>query len=292
MGVLSIVLWSTTIALSRSLTEQLGTLSAAASIYLLGGAVGCAYLLLGHGRMAALRSLPFGYLLVCGVLFVGYTVCLYLAVGLASGRQQVIEVGIINYLWPSLTLALSVPILHHKPRRALPLGLATATAGVTLAMLQGGAFRWSVLIENLTENCLPYLAALVGAVLWGLYSNLSRRLGGRAGGGAVPVFVLASGVLLAAMRLARPETSHVSARAIAELIFLSAGPCLAAYVCWDIAMRRGRIVLVASLSYLIPLLSTIITCAYLGVAMGLGIWLACFLVIGGAWLCNRSVIPR
>ena len=292
LGILSIVLWSTTIAFSRSLAEQLGTLSAAAGIYLLGGAAGCAYLLLGRGRIAAIRRLSAGYLLVCGSLFVGYTVCLYLAIGLASGRQQVIEVGIINYLWPSLTLVLSVPILHHRPRPTLPLGLAAATAGVVLAMLQGGAFRWSVLAENLNSNRLPYLAALIGAVLWGLYSNLSRRLGGRDGGGAVPVFILASGVLLAAMRLASPETSHVSARAVVELIFLSAGPCLTAYVCWDIAMRRGRIVLVASLSYLIPLLSTIITCAYLGVAMGVGLWLACFLVIGGAWLCNGSIVAR
>jgi lipopolysaccharide export LptBFGC system permease protein LptF len=30
----------------------------------------------------------------------------------------------------------------------------------------------------------------------------------------------------------------------------------------------------------------------LGVAMGVGLWLACFLVIGGAWLCNRSVVTR
>jgi len=290
LGILSIVLWSTTIAFSRSLAEQLGTLSAAASIYLLGGVGGCVYLLLDRGRIAAVRRLPAAYLLACGALFVGYTVCLYLAIGLASGRQQVIEVGIINYLWPSLTLVLSVPILHHLPRRTLPLGLAAATAGVVLAMFEGGAFQWSVLADNLAANRLPYLAALIGAVLWGLYSNLSRRLGGGARGSAVPVFVLASGVLLAVMRLARPETSHVSARAVVELVFLSAGPCLTAYVCWDIAMRRGRMVLVASLSYLIPLLSTILTCAYLGVPMGVSLWLACLLVIGGAWLCNRSVI--
>ena len=68
LGILSIVLWSTTIALSRSLTEQLGTLSAAAGIYLLGGTAGCAYLLLGRGRMAALRRLPVGYLLACGTM--------------------------------------------------------------------------------------------------------------------------------------------------------------------------------------------------------------------------------
>lgn len=41
-GVLAIVLWSTTVAFSRSLAEQVGVLTAASSIYLLAGLLGCA----------------------------------------------------------------------------------------------------------------------------------------------------------------------------------------------------------------------------------------------------------
>ena len=40
-GVLAIVLWSTTIAFSRSIAEQLGTFTGAAVVYLAAGLLGC-----------------------------------------------------------------------------------------------------------------------------------------------------------------------------------------------------------------------------------------------------------
>ena len=41
-GLLAIVLWSTTIACSRSMAEQLGAFTSAATVYLAAGLIGCA----------------------------------------------------------------------------------------------------------------------------------------------------------------------------------------------------------------------------------------------------------
>ncbi len=51
LGLVAIILWGTTIPLSRHAAEQLGTFSSAAAVYLTSGAIGCLYLL-ASGRTA------------------------------------------------------------------------------------------------------------------------------------------------------------------------------------------------------------------------------------------------
>jgi drug/metabolite transporter (DMT)-like permease len=41
-------------------------------------------------------------------LFVSYEICLALSLGYAATRSQAIEVGMVNYLWPSLTIVFAI----------------------------------------------------------------------------------------------------------------------------------------------------------------------------------------
>ena len=50
-----------------------------------------------------------------------------------ESREEVLAVGLINYLWPSLTLLLSVPILGYRSRWFLGPGMLVATAGMVVA---------------------------------------------------------------------------------------------------------------------------------------------------------------
>jgi drug/metabolite transporter (DMT)-like permease len=292
LGVLAIGLWSTTIAFSRDLAEEVGAMRAGACIYLLGGAMGCLYEVLVRRRLTAMLRLPAPYLVGCGLLFIFYTACLYAAVGLAATRRQAIEVGIVNYLWPGLTLVFAVPILGTRVRGAFPVGVALGLAGAALASLRWGEFSRAALLENLRTNPAPYALALAAAVAWGLYSTLSRRWAGRAEGGAVPLFVLATGAVLAAMHAVFPEPAAWTPRAAAEILYMALLPTLLAYAFWDVAMRRGNVTLVASLSYLAPLVSTVVSALYLGVVPGATLWIGCVLVVAGAAVCERSVVRQ
>ncbi len=291
-GFLAIAFWSTTVGVSRSLTERLGTFTSAAMIYTLAGVLGCAVLLRSRASRRDLKSLPPLYLLGCGALFVAYMVCLYVAVGFAADRRQVLEVALINYLWPSLTLALSVPLLRNRPRAGLVPGVVIAMAGIFLALNQRGGTTLTAFAANLRTGAVPYVAALGAAVTWALYSNLSRRWAAEASGGAVPVFLLASGVVLAAMRVCIAEDTSFGPRAAAELLYMAVFPALIAYVLWDAAMRRGNMVLVAAGSYLTPLLSVAIGALYLGEPLSARLWAACGLVIAGAVTCKLSLVER
>ena len=125
---------------------------------------------------------------------------------------------------------------------------------------------------------------------WALYSNLSRRWGGE--GGGVPLFVLASGLVVLPLRVWLGETSTWNVRVVGELLYMAIFVTVVAYVCWDQAMRKGNVVLVAALSYATPLLSTVFSAAYLGVVPGPAIWIACGLVIVGAAVCRLAVEER
>jgi drug/metabolite transporter (DMT)-like permease len=291
MGLVAILLWSTTIAVSRHLAEEIGALAAGACMWLAGGALGCLYAGLIQRRLGRIFRLPPAYLLVCGGCFVAYMVCLYLAIGLADSRQQTVEVGILNYLWPSLTLVLAVPILKVKVRRAFWPGVALALAGAALAPLRLEEYSAAQLMDHLRMNPAPYALATAAAVLWALYSVLARRLAGEAEAGAVPLFAAASGAVLGVMALVWPEAKEArwSPQAVGELAFMAVLTVLVAYSFWDAAMRRGNATLVASASYAIPLVSTGITCLYLSVSPGPTLWTACAAVIAGAVLCHRSV---
>jgi len=292
LGVLAILFWGTTIAFSRSLTEQLGPLTAASWIYMLSGIWGCIYLINKPGGIKKTFQLPILYLIGCGTLFIFYMVCLYLAVGLAFSREQVIEVSIINYLWPGLTLIFSLPILHKKGRITLIPGVVLAFSGLYLAAVNSGMFSWNAFKGNFQESHLPYLLAFMAAVSWGLYSNLVRRWAGHTEGGAVPIFLLVTGLILTSIRFMFPEESYWTPRVVMELLYMSVFPTFLAYFFWDRAMRKGKIILVASLSYFTPLLSIIISSLYLRVAVRESLWIACGLVIAGAIICKYSVIDK
>lgn len=285
MGGVAILLWSTTIAFSRSLTEQLGTLTTAATIYTAAGLAGLLAAWLRPGSLSAMRRLPRAYLLGCGALFVIYIAALYLAVGLAQTRIQVLAVGLINYLWPALSLILSIPILSRRARPMLPVGIALALAGIWLATTGGSDLSGSEM-----GSLLPYLLALAAAVSWALYSNLSRRWAAGDDGGGVPLFLLASGLLVGIFRLFIPEVSQWSAQAAVEFTYMALLPGMLAYILWDIAVRKGEIILVASLSYLTPLLSTLFSTLILNVQPGALLWMGAGLVIAGAVICKISII--
>jgi drug/metabolite transporter (DMT)-like permease len=133
--------------------------------------------------------------------------------------------------------------------------------------------------------------ALIAAMTWGLYSNLARRWAGHSQAGAVPWFLLATGLVLVigAVLFEPLPTGRLRPRGAVELLYLAIGPTLLAYMFWDFGIRKGNIVAISSVSFLTPLISSAINCVYLGVSPGASLWLACGLVILGALVCKWSI---
>lgn len=287
-GFLAILLWSSTVALARSLTEQLGPRTATAAVYLTGALAFCARRFLSGRPVMDLGGVSRAYLAGCGALFVFYMFALFQSVSLAADRLQVLEVGMLNYLWPTLTILLSLVLLGRRGSWLLVPGTLLALGGEFLVLTHQGPFSWHAAWTHVRANPPAYALGLAAAVSWALYSTLTRRWSAPGSRGAVPLFVAGTGVLMLICRLPVHESSRWSLHAAVEVTFLGAATA-AAYAAWDLAMRRGDVILVAAASYFTPLLSTLVSCVYLGLAPGSRLWAGCIALILGSLLSWHSV---
>jgi drug/metabolite transporter (DMT)-like permease len=293
LGVLAVLFWSTVTAVARDAIEKLGPLTTGAAIYLAAGALTCLPLLVRPERVRRILELPRRYLFGCGGLIAAYALCLFLALGLAADRAQAIEVGLINNFWSVLAVLLAIPIQGHRARISLIPGALIACTGIGLvASSQNDLVTWAGFFAGLRTNATPFLLALGAAFCWALYSNLSRRWSASAGGSAMGIFLSASGLALLVARCFFHEHSQWSPRTVAEVAFYAVVPLSLAYLCWDIAMRRGRMVFIVSFSCLLPLFSTVVSSLYLRVSLKGMLWIGCAVLIAGAIICKRSVIER
>jgi drug/metabolite transporter (DMT)-like permease len=290
-GLAALAIWSTTVGIVRGVTESLGATTGPALAMAAGGivALGVAWLR-GRSPLSMLR-LPRKYLLGCGGLFVAYELCFMAAVGWAPDRTTVLVVGLLNYLWTVMTVVLSVPILGRRARWPLAAGCVVAAAGTVLAAVGTLPFDWAQLRRSGAAVVAPILLATVGAVLWGAYSNFTRRWGPRRGrDGAVPLFLLAAGIALGLLRLTSAERTEWTLKAGLELTVLAVAQSAVAYVLWDAGMRRGNHLLLSLASYFLPVASTLVAAVYLGVRPGAGLIAGCVLVTGGALICRYSIV--
>jgi len=292
-GMAAALLWSTTIAAGRALTEIFGGLLTAALVHFCAAVISILYLLLSPRARRGIATNSRKYTLSCGALFLVYVLTFYQAVGLASSREQVVVVGIINYLWPALSLLLSIPLLGNRTSLpALLFANCIAFCGIALAIASSGGLSIAGLLAAMRADSLPYALVFVAAVSWGLYNNLSRKWGAEANSGTVPLLIIASAILLSPVAAAGLGKIVWSYKALGLLLFVAFFPTFLAYYCWDFAQRKGHHALVNATAYGIPVLSTLTTGLFFNLHIPGLTWLGCLLVIAGAVLARLVIAEK
>ncbi|CAI8974366.1 amino acid exporter YddG [Pseudomonas sp. IT-347P] len=283
-GLVAIVLWSTAAGLIRGVSEHFGPLGGAALIYSLGAVLLLVFL--GRPRIRSTSKL---YLLLGSALFVAYEVCLSLALGFASDRQQAIELGVVNYLWPCLTVVLAIVMNGQKTRWLIIPGSALAIFGI-LWVVSGEGLSLPEIVRNVQSNPLSYSLALTCAVTFALYCNVTRRY---AGGQNLVVlfFALASAVLWLKWYVSNEQIPVFTW--VNSLELLAAGIAMAGgYALWNIGILRGNLTLLATASYSAPVLSSAFAAVWLGVSLQMQFWQGAVLVTAGSLLCWHATRQR
>jgi drug/metabolite transporter (DMT)-like permease len=291
-GLASIAIWSTSVPISRLVTEDLGVLPATALVLLCAGAILWTITSARERNVGWMRRLAPRHLMVCGPLFVGYILLLYVAIGMAPTRLDALVAGLANYLWPTMILVFSVIVLRRRARpEILGPGILVSLAGILLAVAVsvGG---WARLCEGISGVPLSFAIGLIAAVLWGLYSVLARIFRQTVSSGAVAIFLFAAG--LVALVLTRGAWSEAvwSARAVLAALYMALLPNSLAYWLWDVGMRDGDVATLGSISNLIPVLSTVVGTAVLSLTIRWELIGGAVLVMAGAvvsrWAFGRS----
>lgn len=282
IGLTAILLWSTSVGLIRTITEIFGPTGGAALLY-----SATALLLCLTRGLPRWRTMPKGWLCGAGLLFVSYEIALATSLGLAVTRQQALEIGMINYLWPSLTILLAIPLNGQRWRVWLWPGLLLALGGIIWVLGGDSGLQPALLWRNISQQPLAYGLALYAAISWALYNNLTRRYA--RGSNGVTLFFLATAVALWAGLLLSPQAINWAPPPRAWLeIALMAGFVACAYSAWDWGIQHGNLSLLAAASYFTPVLSSLLASLWLGITPGLVFWQGVLMVTLGSLICWRA----
>ena len=283
-GLVAILLWSTAAGLIRSVSELFGPLGGAALIYTLGAVL--LFVLLGRPRV---RSTSWFYLIMGSALFVAYEVCLSLALGYASNRNQAIELGVVNYLWPCLTVLLAIVMNGQKARWMIMPGTALALFGI-LWVVSGNGLSLATIVTHVSSNPLSYSLAVGCAITFALYCNVTRRYAG--GQNLVMLFfALTAGVLwlkyAASSEVIPAFTLNSSAQLVAAGVAMAGG-----YALWNLGILRGNLTLLATASYCAPVLSSAFAALWLRAHLTAQFWQGAVLVTAGSLMCWQATRQR
>ena len=237
-GCAAILFWSMIVGLIRNVTEQLGPIGGAAMIY----SVGSLFLMLVMG-LPKLSLFSPRYLLIGGGLFVSYEMCLSLALGMANSRNQAVEMSIINYLWPSLTVLFAVLASHKPVNKVIYPAILLSFFGVAWTLSGDQGLSITQLIENAASNPVSYSLAFTGAFLWAIYCNITKKLAN--GKNAITWFFIATALTLW-LKYAVCDEGAIVMTSNAAIDLLLAGMIMGSgYALWNIGIIGGNMVLLA-----------------------------------------------
>ncbi|ASG08965.1 aromatic amino acid DMT transporter YddG [Vibrio anguillarum] len=277
-GVAAILLWSCLMGLIRTVTEQFSPIGGAALIY----TVSSVFLMLVMG-VPKFKHFSLRYVLIGGALFVSYEICLALALGMANDRHQALEMAVINYLWPALTVLFAV-FLSRKPVHILVYpSVALAFVGVAWTITGDSGFSVMQISANIATNPLTYSMAFGGAIIWAVYCNITKQLAN--GQNAIILFFMATAIALWIKYFLSSESTLVFTVPATLNLALTGVVMGSGYALWNVAILRGNMVLLATLSYFTPVISTLLSSLILGVALGVSFWQGVIMVTMGSLIC-------
>jgi drug/metabolite transporter (DMT)-like permease len=275
IGIAAILLWATLASLT-ALRGPIPPFETTAIVFAIGSSTIAAVALL-RGRAAHL--VPTWASFALGLYgFFAYHALYFAALTLAPPA----EASLITSLWALLTVLFSGLLPGHRLRAAHVIGalLGFAASAILVRDRLGAA-------GQLADAPLGFALAFGCAFVWSSYSVASRLLASVPSESiAVPCLATAALAAICSLVFERWTTPPTLASWVA-LIGLGVGPLGAAFLFWDVGMKRGNVPLLGVLSYAALILSTMLLIA-LGLAQATwALGIACALMVAAAAIATR-----
>ncbi|MEH0371367.1 aromatic amino acid DMT transporter YddG [Vibrio mimicus] len=277
-GIAAILLWGSLMALTRRVAEEFSPIGGAALIY----TVSTLFLLFTMG-VPRLKAGSARYVLIGGALFVSYEICLALALGMANDRLQAIEMSVINYLWPALTVLIAALLSKRSVSFWVYPSVGLAFLGVAWTIVAEQGISAADLMARIATNPTVYSMAFIGAFIWAIYCNVTQRLA--QGQNAIVLFFAATASVLWLQYALSDEPALSFTWSNVSTLLLTGVVMGSGYALWNVAILRGNMLLLATLSYFTPVISTLFSSLILGVVLGLSFWQGVVMVTLGSLIC-------
>lgn len=282
IGLSAIVMWASMVGLLKQISQVFGPDLGITLVYSLS-----AILVLIIFRLPDLKKIPKKYLLLSSILFITYELCFSFSIAYSQTAQQAIEVSIINYLWPSLTILAFVCFKELKFNFLIIVGLILSISGIIFIQVGNGDFSLNRVMQNFDHNPLSYILAFIGAVIWAFYCVVTKKMSR----GYNPIsifFIVVALTLWGKFLVTHPlELPAISLSTIFSL-FIAACAVGLGYAAWNIGIIHGNITVIVVASYFTPIISSLIAMFILQAELSENFWQGTLLVTLGSLICWMS----
>lgn len=285
VGLGAVLLWASVVALVRGVSESLGATGGAAMIYTV-----ASVLLLFTIGFPDLSKFPKNYLRWGGLLFVSYELCLALSIGYASNGRQAIEVAMVNYLWPSLTLVAAIVFNKQRANLLVVPGVLLSMLGICWVLGGDQGLDPAGMLRNVADNPPSYGLAFVGALIWAGYCTVTARIADGKNG-VTPFFMLVAAALWIKFAIEGGGAMTFSLHAVIYIV-LAASALGFGYAAWNTGIMHGNVTIIVGASYLTPVLAAALAATLLHAPLSVEFWQGALMVCGGSILCWLSTRSR
>lgn len=241
------------------------------------------------------NAFPRRYLVWGSILFVSYELCLSLSIGYANSDRQAIEVGMVNYLWPTFTMLFAIAFNRQPSNLLIIPGVLVAILGICQVLGGDQGLDFAGMAANIQDNPLSYGLALSGALIWAAYCAVTSRMA--EGKNGITLFFMLTALVLWIKYLATGGGAmHFSYQAILYLVMAACAMGFG-YAAWNVGILHGNVTVLAGASYFIPVFSAALAATLLRTPLSSAFWKGASMVCAGSILCwlatrgQRSTAP-
>lgn len=285
IGCISPIFWGLSVSLVRTLSETLGVGKGLAVNYTI--ALVFVFLLFG---LPNLKILPLKYY-ICGLgCAIGTSLTFAISLAMAKDGTQTMEVGMINYLWPTLTILFAVLFNGQKAKWWVGVGMFAAIYGIVVVISGSLMIDFSAMWGRVQSNPISYLLALGAAVFWAAYSNFTKAWA-KGQNPTTLIFALDCIFFNAIWLFDLAPSNDWNAKGVLVAI-ASALIMGSAYGMWTYGVQKGRIEIMSIVSYFTPVLSCIFASMLIGAKLSGVFWIGVSVVVIGSFICWAATRRR
>lgn len=278
VGLMAPALWAMSVGLVRTVTVEAGIAGGVCLMNLIATA-----LLMCVFGFPKFSDYPKKYLAFGLTAALLCELCFPISMGLCRTSRETIEVGMVNYAWPCLTVLFAILFNRQTSRRWVVIGLIVAFTGMAMVLSGDGGLHPAEIAANVGKNPAPYILAFTGAVAWAAYCSITRGIGIKKN----PVVLIFLGNTLVygtLYSMGFGERFVFSFDAVKACLI--AGCVMASgYAVWNIGIISGRMTILAIASYFTPVLSCLFASMYLNQPLTFSFFKGVGLVVAGSLVC-------
>lgn len=277
IGLVAPLMWGASVSLIRTIAENFGIAQGQCLLYIV--AAIALFFIIGLPKF---DRIPWQYKTIGLVTANLSSITFCLSLNYSNGGTQTMEVGMVNYLWPTLTIVFAILFNGQKARWWIAPGAILSFCGIYW-ILANGQIAIDAFIDHIKINPISYFLALMAAITWAAFSSMTRAWS-KGENMSTVIFIFNTLIFGTFWFMGVGGAPEVNSFGILSVILggLAIG---VAYASWTHGMSYGNITVLAIASYFTPVLSCLFASVWIGAELTGSFWQGVAMVVTGSVIC-------